>query len=230
MKKVLITGATGFLGTHLVNLLLEKDLVRDVADLYQLRAGQVAAFERQGDKSAQNLIEAIAASKVRTLSRLIYGLGIRFVGQRAAQIVAGNFQSIDELMSARLEDLEALPDVGPVAAASIVAFFERQTNRGLMVRLREAGVRVDEITQVRGDALDGKTFVLTGALPTYSRDEATVLIIRQGGRVTSAVSKKTDYVVAGADAGSKKEKAQKLGVAIITEAGLEELLEGKQRT
>ncbi|MBI3089130.1 MAG: NAD-dependent DNA ligase LigA [Candidatus Tectomicrobia bacterium] len=207
-----------------LDLLLSGGLVRDVADLYHLRAEQVAAFERQAEKSARNLIDAIAASKERPLARLIFGLGIRHVGQRAAQILAAHYPSLDALMAAGQEDLEDIHEIGPVLAASIVSFFAQESNRALIERLKAAGLRTSEERREERQPLAGKTFVLTGVLPSYSREEATELIQSRGGRVTSSVSAKTDFVVAGEAAGSKLAKAQKLGVRIVNEAELRELL------
>jgi len=180
-----------------------------------------------GDKSAQNVLDEIEASKKLPLERVIYGLGIRFVGERTAQFLAEHFGSMDPLMTAGEEELQEVNEVGPRIAASIVEFFHEPKNRALINQLQELGLRLTGTKKQRGTKLAGKTFVLTGTLAHYSRDEAKKLIEDAGGKVTGSVSKKTDYVVAGADAGSKLDKAKELGVAVIKEQEMEKLLSMK---
>jgi DNA ligase (NAD+) len=213
------------LGEALVARLLEAGLVRDVADLYALRAEQLVDMERMGEKSAANLVEQIEASKTAGLARLLFALGIRHVGARIAQVLADAFGSVDRIAEASVEELTAVDEVGPVVAASIAEWFAAPENGELVGRLGEAGVSTDAPrVEAESDALAGRTFVLTGKLERYTRDEASALVEARGGRVASGVSKKTDYVVAGEEAGSKLEKARKLGVAVLDEKAFEKLL------
>ena len=213
------------LGEALVDQLVDRGLVRDLADIYQLTDPELVKLERMGQKSAQNLLDEIQASRSNSLNRVIFALGIRFVGERTASLLADHFASIDSLASASVEELESVSEVGPKVAASIHSFFREPRNQKLLERLRAAGLRFkQERRAVRRAALAGKTFVLTGTLQSYTREEAKERIEQAGGRVASSVSKKTDYVVAGADAGSKLEKAKALGVHVIDEKQLEALL------
>lgn len=211
------------LGERLVEQLVDRGLVENAADLYRLDAVTLAGLERMGDRSAQNLVAAIARSKDTTLARLIYALGIRNVGEATARDLARHFGSLEALMAAGVEELQRVPDVGPVVAESIAGFFAEAHNREVIARLREAGVRGRPEPR-RAAVLQGLTFVLTGTLPTLTREAATALIAAAGGKVSGSVSKKTNYVVAGEEAGSKLDKAQALGVAVIDEAGLRRLL------
>ncbi len=214
------------LGDVLVDQLVARELVRQPADVYRLTLDDLAGLDRMGGKSAQNVLNSIAASKSRDLWRIIFALGIRHVGARSAQALEARFASIDELVTADQETLEAIDDIGPVVAGSILAFFADARNRSVVDALRAAGVnlmRGADAAPAEGP-LSGQTLVLTGALQHMTRDEATARIRALGGQVTSSVSKKTDYVVAGEKAGSKYDKAVKLGVPIIDEAALEELL------
>jgi DNA ligase (NAD+) len=181
------------------------------------------------EKSAANLLAAIEGSRRTTLARFIFALGIRNVGEATARELARHFGSLDALMAADATALQAVPDVGPIVAESIAEFFEEPHNREVIEQLRAAGVSWEEgaVTAPREGRATGKTFVLTGTLPTMSRDEAKALIEAHGAKVTGSVSKKTDYVVAGAEAGSKLDKAQALGVTIIDEDGLRALLESR---
>lgn len=201
-----------------------KVLVRTISDLYHLRKEDLVALERVGEKSAQALLDEIERSKQAGLARVLLGLGIRFVGERTAQLLASHFGSMDALMAASAEELEAVNEVGPRVAAAIVDFFAEPRNRELVERLRAAGVVMTAEKRVTTTQLAGLTFVLTGTLPTLTREEAKERIERAGGRVSGSVSKKTDYVVAGEEAGSKLEKAQSLGVKVVDEAGLLALL------
>jgi DNA ligase (NAD+) len=213
------------LGEKIVDQLVDKGLVKDVADLYSLKLEDLAALERMAEKSAQNLLDEIEASKKNSLARLIYALGIQFVGERTAQLLAEHFSSLEELAEAKEEELEEVPEVGPKVAASIVEFFSEPANRQLIKKLRKTGVHpTAEKRVVKSQKLAGKSFVFTGGLANRSREEAGELVIQNGGKVSGSVSKKTDYVVVGSDPGSKYEKAKELGVTILTEAEFEKLL------
>jgi DNA ligase (NAD+) len=208
------------LGFALADQLIEKKLVRDVADLYSLTLDDLVSLERMAKKSATNVLDQIEASKSRDLSNLIYGLGIRHVGERTAGILAREFGSLERLFEATVEELDNVHEIGLTMAESIRDWFADSGNARLCQRLREAGVRTElEKTTAKTEpqTFAGKVFVLTGSLPTMTRDEATVLIEARGGRVTSSVSKKTDFVLAGADPGSKFDKANQLGVKVIDE-------------
>ncbi len=213
------------LGPSVIALLLEGGLISDAADLYSLKAAEIAELERMGKKSAENLVAAIERSKEAGLSRLIYALGIRQVGAVAAAALAARFRSIDALIAADEEALTEMPDIGGITAAAIREYFDEPRNLDYIEKLRAAGV-VMETTDAApvSDALSGLTFVLTGTLPTMTRDEASDLIRSNGGKVTSSVSKKTDYVVAGEAAGSKLDRANALGIPVLDEAGLLSLL------
>jgi len=214
------------MGDALVNQLTERGLVKDVADIYKLTKDDLLSLERMGDKSAQNILSEIEASKKLPLERVIYGLGIRMVGERTAQFLAEQFGSIEALESAGMEELQDVNEVGPRIAESIVEFFSIAANRKLVERLREAGLTLTGQRKRRGTKLSGKTFVLTGTLAHFTRDEAKRMIEDAGGKVTGSVSKKTDYVVAGADAGSKLDKAKELGVAVIEEKEMQKIVGG----
>ena len=211
------------MGEALVNQLLEKGLVKNVADIYYLTKNDLLSLERFADKSADNIIKEIENSKKLPLERVIYGLGIRMVGERTAQFLAEHFGSMEALASASVEELQNVNEVGPRIAESIVEFFSIAANRKLIERLGEAGLAFKGKKKERGTKLAGKTFVLTGTLAKYTRDEAKKMIEDAGGRVSGSVSKKTDYVVAGSDAGSKLDKAKELGVAVIDEKEMEQL-------
>jgi DNA ligase (NAD+) len=219
-------------GDALVNQLADRGMVKNVADLYSLTGDDLLKLERMGEKSAQNVLDEIAASRKLPLERVIYGLGIRFVGERTAEFLAQHFGSLDAIIEAAeqkdedaaLEALQQVEEVGPRIAASIREFFLEPKNRDLVKRLGEAGLQFKGVKKEKGTRLVGKTFVLTGTLPTYSRDEAKKLIEAAGGKVSGTVSKKTDYVVAGAEPGSKLDKARELGVKVVDEHGLKELL------
>lgn len=216
------------LGEKLVDQLVDAELVKTPADIYRLDVATLAALERMGEKSAQNIVAAIGKSKKTTLARLIFALGIRNVGEATAKDLARHFDGMKALMEADEEALQQVPDVGPVVAESIARFFAEPHNREVLDRLQQAGVKGEDEGgrhHVAASAVSGKTFVLTGTLPSLTRDEAAALIETQGGKVSGSVSKKTDYVVAGAEAGSKLEKANELGVAVIDEDGLRRLLE-----
>jgi len=212
------------LGEALVDQLVDQGLVRSVADLYDLTGEQLAALERMGKKSAENLLAEIEESRKLPLARVVFGLGVRHVGERLAQTLAEHFGSLDELMKAQPEQLMEAPDVGPKVAAAIHAFFQEPRNRELIERLRAAGLQfAGTLKRKGGGPLAGKTFVLTGTLEKYTREDAQRRIEAAGGKVTLSVSRKTDYVVAGADPGSKLDKARSLGVKVIGEAEFDAL-------
>ena len=214
------------LGEKLVDQLVDAGIVRTPADVYKLGLANLAALERMADKSATNVVAAIEKSKQTTLARFIFALGIRHVGEATAKDLAAHFGNLDALMEADVEALLEVHDVGPVLALAIVEFFAESHNREVIAALRAAGVRWPEGPPRRAPSgvLTGRTFVLTGTLPTLSRDDAKALIESHGGKVAGSVSKKTDYVVAGADAGSKLDRAQELGIEIIDAEDLAALI------
>ena len=214
------------LGDVMAQQLTELGLVRDIADLYKLDAQTLGRVPRTGAKSVENLLRNIERSKGRGLARLLYGLGIRFVGTQTAQILAGDFGTIDALAGATEDELQRSEGIGPEVAGSVALFFRQHANREMVARLKRAGVDTTAPKRARtaDGKLAGKTFVLTGALPSLTRDEASELIVAAGGKVTGSVSKKTDYLVAGDEPGSKLTKAEQLGVAILDESDLRKLL------
>ena len=216
------------LGESLVNQLVERGLVSDFADLYALTAETLESLDRMGEKSAANVMAQLERSKGNELWRVLFGVGIRHVGERAAQVLARRFGTLEGLQAASLEELEAVPDVGPVVAASVRSFLDEPRNRTLLERLRGAGVNFVEpdvaMDESTGATLEGLTFVLTGTLESQSREEARRAIEQAGGKVTSSVSKKTSYVVTGADPGSKAQKAEALGIPTLSEAEFVDLI------
>jgi DNA ligase (NAD+) len=216
------------LGAAVVDQLVERGLVHDFADLYRLEVPTLVQLERLAKKSANNLVAAIAHSRQRGLARLLFGLGIRHVGERVAAILARQYKTIDALAQAPADELAQISDIGPVIAESVRQFFTRDENHRTIDHLRQAGVQLDvspdTITAAASQALAGKVFVLTGTLPNLTRDQARERISMAGGRVTSSVTRNTDYVVAGTDPGSKYQQAERLGIAIISEAELRTLL------
>lgn len=212
------------LGPAVVESLVSAGLVKGPGDLYQLHAGDVELLERMGKKSAENLMTAIEKSKSAGLGRLLFAFGIRQVGQKAGKVLAARFGTLDALMTATEEDLTAVPDIGGITAKSLLDWFANDQSQHLIRTLREAGVSFDSTEAPVGDRLAGKTFVLTGTLPTMDRKEAAALIEAQGGKVSGSVSKKTSYVVAGEAAGSKLKKANDLGIPVLTEDELMKLL------
>jgi DNA ligase (NAD+) len=211
------------MGEALVNQLTDRGLVKNVADIYNLTEADLLSLERMGEKSAQNVLREIEASKKLPLERVIYGLGIRFVGERTAQFLAEHFASLDSIVSAGEEELQQVNEVGPRIAESITEFFQEPRNRALVKELNDLGLRLVGQKKERGTKLAGKTFALTGTL-TRPRDQVKKMIEDAGGRVAGSVSKKTDYVVAGTDAGSKLDKAKELEVSVIGENDLDKLL------
>ena len=212
------------LGEKIVDQLVDQNLVRTPADLYRLGFAALANLERMGDKSADNLIQAIHQSRHTTLARFIFALGIRHVGETTAKDLANHYQSMHALMDARLEDLLTVKDVGPVVADSIVSFMQETHNREVIEQLLASGMQLSVEKKVISAAVAGKTFVLTGTFPSLSRDQAKDLLEKAGAKVAGSVSKKTDYVVAGTDAGSKLTKAEELGITVIDEQAMLALL------
>jgi len=212
------------MGESLVNQLADRGLVKDVADIYLLDEAKLLSLERIGKKSADNLLREIEASKKLPLERVILGLGIRFVGERTAELLAEHFGSMDAFINASFDELQQVTEVGPRVGEAITEFFSEPRNRELVERLRKAGLRFEGEKKQRGTKLAEKTFVLTGTLPNLSRDEAKKMIEDAGGKVSGSVSKKTDYVVAGSDPGSKLDKARELKVPVVDEDGLLKLL------
>jgi DNA ligase (NAD+) len=219
------------LGEKIIDQLVEQNLVRTPADLFNLGFGTLAALDRMGDKSAQNLLDSLDKAKSTTLARFIYALGIRHVGESTAKDLAKHFGSLDGLLNASVEALLEVNDVGPIVAEAIHQFFAEEHNRTVIEQLRAPG----KLTWPEGPPaprapqglLAGKTVVLTGTLPSLTRDEAKEMLEAAGAKVAGSVSKKTDYVVAGAEAGSKLAKAEELGVPVLDEDGLRKLLEGQ---
>ncbi len=213
------------LGEKIVDQLVEKQIVKDIAGLYALKLDDLSELERMGEKSAQNLLDEIEASKKNSLPRLIYALGIPFVGERTAQLLANRFSSVEELASAKEEELFEVEEVGPKVASGILEFFSEPVNRQLIKKLEKAGVRpTAEKRTVKSNKLAGKSFVFTGGLANRTREEAGEIVQQHGGKIVNSVSKKTDYVVVGIDPGSKYDKAKELAVPILSEAEFERLV------
>lgn len=214
------------LGPQIITLLMDNGFVMDAADIYLLRnnKNELVELERMGEKSVQNMLDAIEASKLNPLNRLVYALGIRMIGQRASQLLAESFENIDELSEADFDKLISIPEIGEKMAESVITFFRQEQNRKLIQELKDYGVNTRSAKKEikENEHFSGKTFVLTGALQGFTRDQAKEIIESFGGKVSSSVSKKTDYVLAGEDAGSKLVKAKELGVAVIDEEIFEE--------
>jgi DNA ligase (NAD+) len=209
------------LGWVLIETLVNSGMINDVADIYKLTVEDIANLERKAEKSAKKLIDQIEASKSRGLQRLLYGIDIRHVGERYAKILAKHFRSVDKLAAARVEELDDIPEIGLAVAESVHEWFRNPKHIDLIERLRAAGLQLEiegASNYMADERFEGKTFVLTGKLEKYTRDEAAKLIEDRGGRVSSSVSKKTDYVVAGEDAGSKLTKAESLGIQVLDES------------
>ncbi len=212
------------LGPQIIDLLLKNGRIHDASDLYSLRVEDLEDLERMGEKSAQNLVEAIDRSKRAGLERLIFALGIRQVGEVAAAAIAGKYKTLDNCFAATVEELCEIEDIGEITAKSVVEYFARPQSRVFADELKAAGVLTERVFSPHGEKLAGLTFVLTGTLPTMKREEAAALIAQNGGKVSASVSKKTSYVVAGTEAGSKLEKANALGIPVLDEQGLLALL------
>lgn len=212
------------LGPQVVELLLSAGKIKDIADLYTLRVEDIEGLDRMGKKSAENLVKAINESKGRGLEKLLFALGIRQVGEVAAEEIARKIRTLDNLFTATFEDFASIKDIGDITATALVEFFASEETRALCDRLSSLGVKTDAVGEKRGEKFLGLTFVLTGTLPTMTRDEASAIIKQNGGKVSGSVSKKTSFVVAGEEAGSKLTKAKELGVKIIDEAGLLDMI------
>lgn len=213
------------LGYSIIEQLLDRKLINNIADIYSLKLDDVASLKKNGKKFAQNLIDAIEKSKSNDLFKLITGLGIRHIGAKSAKNLARKFRTMDNLMNASIEELSVQNDVGEITAKSIYDFFREEQSIDLINKLKLAGVNMESLEEENTDnRFEGKTFVLTGALSKYSRDEASDIIEKLGGKTSGSVSKKTSYVLAGEDAGSKLTKAQNLGVTVITEEEFEEMI------
>lgn len=212
------------LGASIVEQLLDKKLINDCSDIYYLNFDNVISLDGFAEKSANNLIAAISESKKSGLDRVLFGLGIRMIGSRAAQILAAHFGNIDPLMSASVDELSSISEIGTKMAQSIVEYFKQDKSLYIIERLRAAGVDLTYTSTQKGNNFDGKTFVLTGTLPTLKRSDAKKLIESYGGKVSGSVSKNTDFVVAGEEAGSKLDKALSLGIKVLSEAELTEML------
>ncbi len=213
------------LGIALSEALISNELIRTPADIYSLDAQSVAALDRMGKKSAENLMAEIEKSKGNDLARLLCAFGIRQVGSKAAKVLARTFGSMEALENATLMELMAVDDIGPVTAGYIAAWFEDPQTRHQLSLLREAGVNMRSLSEQKDNRFLGKTFVLTGTLSAYTREEASAIIESFGGKVSGSVSKKTAYVLAGENPGSKLTKAQTLGVSVLTEADFQIMIE-----
>jgi DNA ligase (NAD+) len=205
------------LGPQVVDLLIREGRISDIADLYTLTVEDVEPLERMGKKSAENLISAIESSKNKGLERLLFALGVRQVGEVAAESIAAKMRTLEACFAATAEDFASVRDIGDVTAAMLVEFFADESTRLLCDRLASLGVLTEAVAEKPADTLAGLTFVLTGTLPKMSRDEASALIKRAGGKVSGSVSKKTSYVVVGENAGSKERKARELVIPILSE-------------
>jgi DNA ligase (NAD+) len=213
------------LGEATVNMLVDRKMITDYGDIYYLKYDDVKALERMAEKSAGNLMQAVEKSKCNDLHRLIFGLGIRHVGERAAWVLAGNFGSVDALEKATRDELTAVREIGPVMADSIYKFFRAKENLAVLKKLKSAGVRMSQARTVKkGGRLEGKTVVVTGTLKTFSRTGIEEAIRRNGGNASSSVSGSTSFVVAGEEAGSKLAKAKALGIRVITEEEFKEMI------
>ena len=213
------------LGESIIDQLMDKGLIKNIADIYDLKYDDIAALKKNGKKFAENLINAIENSKNNELDRLITALGIRHVGAKAARTLAKKFKNIDNLMNANFETLSSINDIGPIMANSIIEFFNQDQTKDLIKRLKKSGVNMEEKTLNDSDnRFEGLTFVLTGSLENYTRDEASNIIEKFGGKVSGSVSKKTNYLLAGKEAGSKLTKAQNLGIQIISEEDFKNMI------
>lgn len=213
------------LGPQIISLLMDNDLIKDAADLYYLRFDDIVKLERMGKKSSEKLLNAIEITKKNNIEKFIFGLGIRYIGNKAGKNLSKAFKSIDKLMNASYEELTAVEEIGDKMAQSIVSFFKEEHNKKLIEKFREAGVNFTYISDASENKMfEGMTFVLTGALEKFTRNEASELIEKHGGKVSSSVSKKTTYVLAGEDAGSKLKKAQELDVMVISEEDFEKMI------
>lgn len=219
------------LGENIIQQLLDKKLIENIADIYTLQFEEIASLKKNGKKFAQNLVDSINKSKENDLYQLITSLGIRHVGTKASKLLARKYNNIDNLIKAEYDDLSRIKDIGPIVANSIINFFHEEQTIDLIIKLKKAGVNTTAKEEENTDnRFEGKTFVLTGSLEKYTRGEASNLIEKYGGKTSSTVSKKTDYVIAGEEAGSKLTKAQKLGITILTETEFKQLINGNNGT
>ena len=208
----------------MIELLLRAGKITGFIDLYTLRKEDIEGLERMGAKSAENLIASIEQSKSRGLERLLYALGIRQVGEVAAEEIAAKMRTLDAVMNASIEDFSSMNDIGDITAGAIVDFFSNEKTRELCERIKALGIKTEAVSEEKATTLEGLTFVLTGTLPTMTRDEASALVKKNGGKVSGSVSKKTSFVIAGEEAGSKLTKANELGVKVIDEAQFLEMI------
>lgn len=214
------------LGLKIVEQLIEKGLIKNIADIYMLTLEEIASLKKNGKKFAQNLMDSIEKSKQQDLFHLITALGIRQVGSKAAKVLAKKYKTIENLQNATLESLAMTEDIGEITASNIIEFFDQEQTRDILEKLKQVGINMKAIEEEQADnRFEGKTFVLTGVLKNYTRQEASNLIEQYGGKVSSSVSKKTDYVVAGEEAGSKLKKAEELSLTILTEEDFKKLMD-----
>ena len=212
-------------GENIIQQLLDKNLINNLADIYELNFEDIASLKKNGKKFAQNLIDSINKSKENDLYRLITALGIRHVGGKASKVLARKYKTMENLQNANFEQLSQINDIGEVMANSIIEFFMQEQTKDLIEKLKNAGVNMNCLEEESDDKrFEGKTFVLTGSLELFTRKEAEDIIEKLGGKTSSSVSKKTDYVLAGEDAGSKLTKAQSLGINIISETDFKEMI------
>ena len=212
-------------GENIIQQLLDKNLINNISDIYELNFEDIASLKKNGKKFAQNLIDSINKSKENDLYRLITALGIRHVGGKASKVLARKYKTMENLQNANFEQLSQINDIGEVMANSIIEFFMQEQTKDLIEKLKNAGVNMNCLEEESDDKrFEGKTFVLTGSLQKYTRKEAEDIIERLGGKTSGSVSKKTDYVLAGEDAGSKLTKAQSLGINIISETDFKEMI------
>ena len=212
-------------GENIIQQLLDKNLINNIADIYELNLEDIASLKKNGKKFAQNLIDSINKSKENDLYRLITALGIRHVGGKASKVLARKYKTMENLQNANFEQLSQINDIGEVMANSIIEFFMQEQTKDLIEKLKNAGVNMNCLEEESDDKrFEGKTFVLTGSLELFTRKEAEDIIEKLGGKTSSSVSKKTDYVLAGEDAGSKLTKAQSLGINIISETDFKEMI------
>ena len=212
-------------GENIIQQLLDKNLINNISDIYELNFEDIASLKKNGKKFAQNLIDSINTSKENDLYRLIPALGIRPVGGKASKVLARKYKTMENLQNANFEQLSQINDIGEVMANSIIEFFMQEQTKDLIEKLKNAGVNMNCLEEESDDKrFEGKTFVLTGSLELFTRKEAEDIIEKLGGKTSSSVSKKTDYVLAGEDAGSKLTKAQSLGINIISETDFKEMI------
>ena len=212
------------LGPAVLEQLVDARIISKIDDIYSIQAQQISALERLGEKSAENLINAINKSKENDLSKLIFAFGIRHIGSKAAKLISEHFGDIDAVMNASIEDFEAIEGFGGILAESAAEFFSLEESKNMIERLKNYGLNMKSLKEIQDDRFQGRTFVLTGTLPTYSRKEASDIIEKFGGKVSSSVSKKTSFVLAGEEAGSKLDKANTLGVPVIDEIQFNEMI------